>query len=151
MNGPSLASVGKLTDIHDAAQNPLGTIQVIDGKEYIYLQGVASTVATDFVTYDEAFLTTRLAAGGVGPVAVALAAVVADKFGWYQIGGSAQGNVATAFADNARVYATATAGRVDDAAVLGDQVIGAIGRSAEASNVATIQLSRPFIGVNVGA
>lgn len=148
MNGPSLASVGQLTDIHSSALNPLGTIQVIGSKEYIYLKGVASTVATDWVTYDEAFATARSVAAAVGPVAVALAAVVADKYGWYQIGGSAQANAGDV-ADNAKVFLTATAGRCDDASVAGDQVVGAIWRSEETSNVATVQLFRPQVGVNV--
>lgn len=144
------AVVGALTDIHDEAKNPLGTRRVEpDGKEYIYLQGIDSTVATDWVTYDEAFVTTRLGASAVGPCAVAMAAVVASKFGWYQDVGAAQANSVDANADNGKVFATATAGRTDDTSVAGDQIVGAIYRSVAASNVATVQLNRPFIGVNV--
>jgi hypothetical protein len=150
MNGPSLASVGQLTDIDSEARNPLGTIQRIGSKEYIYLQGVASTVAGDLVTYDEAFLTARSVASAVGPCAVALAAVVASKYGWYQIGGSATLNVSAAVADNAKLFLTATAGQVDDTSVAGDQVVGAIARSAAAgAGTITAQLFRPIVGVNV--
>ena len=142
------AVVGPLTRIDDEALNPLGTRRIEqDGKEYIYLQGAASVVATDWVTYDEAFLAARLAAAAVGPVAVALAAVVANKFGWFQIAGAVSANSVDDNADNGKVFATASGGRTDDTAVAGDQVINAIYRSVAASNVATVQLSYPFIGV----
>jgi hypothetical protein len=143
--------VGALTDIHDSALNPLGTIQVIDGKEYIYLQGSASIAATSAVSYDEAFLATLIdtdvAATLVGPVAVALAAVVANKYGWFQIGGSASIKSGTV-ADNGKVYATSTAGQVDDAFVQSAQILGAVFRSADSGGVATVQLNRPWIGLH---
>jgi hypothetical protein len=137
--------VGEVTEVHSTAKNPVG-IRTTDhlGNEFIYLPGVASLVATDFVVFDEAFATTRLIAGVEGQVAVAMAAVVADKYGWFQTVGSAQGNAGDV-ADNAAVYATATAGRVDDAIVDGDRIYGCVTRSEETSNVATFQLNRPFI------
>lgn len=144
--GGSVAAAEDTDAIHTALQHPLGTLAVDGaGNVYIYLQGVASTVATDWVTYDEAHLTTRAAANAIGPLAVAMAAVVANNYGWYQVKGSAQANVATSFADNGAVYLTATAGRVDDADVVGDAVIGAWGRGAESSNVATVQLDWPKV------
>jgi len=142
---------GDLTDIDTTAKHALGTKTYDgDGNEYIYLQGVASTAANDFVTYDEAFLTTRLVANAVGPVGVAMAATVASTYGWYQIWGSASG-ATDAVADNAVLYIDATAGRVDDSAVTGDLVIGAITRSTDAStNVATVQLSYPYVTNTLG-
>lgn len=152
LTGPSLAAVGQLTDVDTVQRNPLGTIQEDSaGNAYIYLQGAASVVATDWVTYDENFLVSRMDSGTaatlLGPVAVALAAVVASRYGWFQIAGSAQANAGDV-ADNARVYATSTAGRCDDAAVKGNQVLGAIWRGEETSNIATVQLARPWIGFN---
>jgi hypothetical protein len=105
---------------------------------------VASTVATDWVTYDEAFLSTRTVANAKGPVAIAQAAVDATtKFGWYMIWGSCSGNVATG-ADNANVWVTATGGRVDNTDVAVDIITGALQRSATASNRATFELRYPF-------
>jgi hypothetical protein len=145
--------VGGPTDIHDSALNKLGTIATDNnGVEYIYLQGVASTVAGDAVTYDEAFATLRLTStSDNGPVAAAVAAVVANKFGWYAIGGSVLVNVAALFADNALCFSTATPGVIDDAIVADKQILGAISRSAISSGQATIQLNRPWIGDTNGA
>jgi hypothetical protein len=140
----SFATAGALTDVDSAITNPLGTRRRVGSKEYIYLTGVASTAAGDVVTFDEAHLTTRLVANAVGRVAVALAAVVADKFGWYQIYGLGTANVLAGFADNGKCYATATAGSIDDAVVAGDLICGMIGRSAIASGQATVELNYPF-------
>lgn len=113
------------------------------GNEYIYLQGVASTAAGSWVTYDEAGVTTLLAANAIGPVAIAQAATVASTYGWYLIFGYCSAKVAASFADNGNLYATATAGTADDAIVAGDRVKNAIGRSAESSGAATVQVWYP--------
>ena len=99
--------------------------------EFIYLQGVASTAVGSWVTFNQDDGTTALlAANAIGPVAVAMSANVADQYGWYQIYGKAVGEALTGFADNGNVYATATAGSVDDAIVAGDRVKNAKGASA---------------------
>lgn len=116
----------------------------VDGNEYIYLQGVASTVATDFVTFDELHVTTRAVADAQGRLGVAMAAVVASSYGWYQIYGKATGNALTGFLDNAKVYLTSTAGSVDDADVAGDAIVGCVGRSAVSGGDATFELNNPF-------
>lgn len=125
---------------------PLGTkMKDADGNEFIYLKGVASTAANSWVTFDEAHLTTLAVANGQGRVAIAMAATVADKYGWYQIYGSATGKVLASFADNGKAFLTSTAGSVDDADVAGDAIVGAVGRSAVASGVATFELNYPFV------
>lgn len=145
-----LTSAGALTDIDSVQKNPLGTTRWQGRNEYVYLQGVASTVAGDAVTYDEAFLTARSVAAAVGPVAVAMAAVVASQFGWYCIRGSATVNVSAAVADNAKLFLTATPGNLDDTSVAGDQVVGMIARSAAGgAGSITAQLFYPQVGVNV--
>lgn len=135
------------TTVDDSARHPLGT-RAFDtaGNEYIYLKGVASTAAGSWVTFDEAHLTTLAVADAIGRVAIAMAATVADKYGWYQIyGKNTVAKVLTGFADNGAIYLTATAGSVDDADVAGDAVIGAWGRSAIASGVATVELNYPMV------
>lgn len=143
---------GSLTQVDDEAKYAVLTrTQDADGNEYIYLKGVASTAANLAVTYDEAGQTALLAANAVGPVAIALAATVANKYGWYQIFGSGTVSTAGAVADNAALYATSTAGKVDDAVVTGDCIAGMIARSAVASaGDITVQLSYPVATDKLG-
>jgi hypothetical protein len=117
--------------------------------EFIYLKGVASTAVGTWVTYNmDDGTTTRLAANAIGPVAVAMAATVVDTWGWYQISGKAVGLALALYADNALVYATATAGSVDDAVVAGDRVKNAIGASAvgtPSAGLAEFEIQRPWM------
>ena len=123
--------------------------------EFIYLKGAASTVVGSWVTYNAAdYTTTLLAANAIAPVAVAMSACVANEFGWYQISGKAVGLALAAFADNANVYATATAGSVDDAVVSGDRVKLAKGASAvgtPSAGLAYFEIHRPFMDDGVAA
>lgn len=117
--------------------------------EFIYLKGVASTAAGSWVTYNaDDWSTALLAANAIGPVAVAMSANVASQYGWYQIGGKAIGKALTGFADNANVYATATAGSIDDAVVAGDRVKRSKGASAvdtPSTGLAEFEIDRPFM------
>ena len=124
----------------------LGTVKTsVDNKKFIFLTGVASTVLGDWVTFDEAHLTIRAVANGIGRVGVAMSANVASNYGWYQIYGSASGKALASFADDGAVYLTATAGSVDDADVGGDAVLNAWGRSAvnTTTSLATFELNFP--------
>jgi len=118
----------------------------VAGNEYIYLTGVANTVVGDWVTFDEAHLTLLAVADAQGRVGVAMAAITADEYGWYQIYGKNTIALAlTGFADNGFVYLTSTAGSVDDAAVTTDKVVGAFGRSAVGSGMITVELNYPAV------
>ena len=115
--------------------------------EFIYMKGVASCAIRNWVTLNtDDGTTTRLAANAVGPCGVAMATLTASYYGWFQIAGKAIGSCLTSFADNGRVYITATAGSVDDASVAGDFVWNAVGASttAASTNVADFELNRPF-------
>ena len=115
--------------------------------EFIYLLGASSTAVGSWVTYNaDNFGRTLLAANAIGPVAVAMSANSStSNKGWYQISGKAVGACLTQFADNGNVYATATAGSVDDASVIGDAVFNAKGASTTVvdSGVADFEISRP--------
>lgn len=117
-------------------QHPLGTrVQAYSPSygqvEFIYLKGVASTAIGSWVTFNQDdHSTALLAANAIGPVAIAYSANVASQYGWYAIYGKAVGKALASFADNANVYATATAGSVDDAVVAGDRVKNCKGASA---------------------
>lgn len=149
-----------LTETSAAAAVPLGTIvQAADATlgsgEFVYLKGVASTAIGSWVTYNATdFSTELLAANAIAPVAVAMSANVASKYGWYQISGKAVGLVLAGFVDNANVYATATAGSVDDAIVAGDRVKLAKGASAvgtPAAGQAYFEIHRPFMDDGLAA
>lgn len=139
----------------DTVQNhPLGTIvgakdPTYGAGEFIYLAGLAATVVGSWVTYDQDGNTTALlAANAIGPVGVAMSANVASQYGWYQIGGKAVGKALAAFADNGLVFATATAGSIDDAVVAGDRVKNAKGASAvdtPSTGLAEFEIQRPFM------
>jgi hypothetical protein len=124
----------------------------VNGNEYIFLKGVTGTVVGSFVTFDEVGVTALLAADAVGPVAIAMAILdAATKFGWYQIYGKASGLLVANVADNASLYACATAGSADDAATAGDVIHKAISRGATAgaAAVTTVQIHYPFVDNNV--
>ena len=153
--GPASASIGELTDIHTEARNPIGTrVSGTDANgnpaEYVYMQGVASCLRGSWVAFDELFVTTLLVANGLGQVGIAMAAIDATtKFGWFAIRGAIQGLCLASYADNAKVWATGTAGSVDDADVAVDLVINAVGRSARAttganSGMALFQIHYPY-------
>jgi hypothetical protein len=135
-------------------QHPLGTIVVATDPtygsgEFIYLKGLNSTAIGEWVTYNtDDFSTTLLAANAIGPVAVAMSACVTGEYGWYQINGKAVGLAASGYADNGLVYATATAGTVDDTVVAGDRVKNAKGASAvdtPSTGYAEFEIARPFM------
>jgi hypothetical protein len=124
--------------------------------EHIYLKGVASTAVGSWVLYNEDDWTTSLlAANDIGQVAVAMSAnTSASNGGWYQIKGKAVGKVLAGFADNANIYATATAGSVDDAIVAGDRVKRAKGASAidtPSTGLAEVEIDRPFMDDGLSA
>ena len=137
-------------EVHTAKKFRLGTKKRnLLGQEFIYLQGVGSTVANDAVTYDEDGATIRLLTSTpAGPVAIAMAAVDATtEYGFYGIWGEftvSAGDVA----DNGAVYATATAGKLDDAELNLSHIYGATFRSTDNSTAvtATIQIQYPYHG-----
>jgi len=119
------------TIIDDEQKATLG-LRTVDkqGNEYVYLKGVGGTTAGSWVTYDENYATTLLAADAVGPVAIAKAATLANQYGWYQIYGSnTEAQTDTIAADKA-LYIDGTSGRVDDLGVSGDIVLGAYSMTA---------------------
>ncbi len=140
--------VGEVTVIHTVLSNPICARATDQAEnEFIYLKGVANTVAGSWVSFDENGVTTLLVTNAQGRVAIAMAATVASTWGWYQVVGSAQGKALTLFADNGKVYITATDGSVDDTDVATNVVEGAWGRSAvnETTLLATFELSNPRV------
>lgn len=149
-----------IADTSTTQKLPLGTIVLAKDTtygvgEFIYLKGVASTAVGSWVLYNEDdYSTSLLAANDIGQVAVAMSANVASQYGWYQIKGKAVGKALAAFADNGNVYATATAGSIDDAVVAGDRVKKAKGASAvdtPSTGLAEFEIDRPFMDDGLAA
>jgi hypothetical protein len=145
-----------IADTSTTQNHALGSlVKAIDStqgeNEFVYLKGVASTAIGDWVVYDQyAGTTTRMVAGSRGPAAVAMSANVASQYGWYCVGGSVPANSATVAAGG-NVYATATAGRCDDATVSGDKIDNARWKTADgtpSANLAIVQLARPAMNAN---
>lgn len=152
--------IPKITDTFTATELlalGISAGQIIQAKdetygsgEFICLLGAASTAVGSWVTYNsDDNSTTLLAANAIGPVAVAMSANTStSSYGFYQIQGKAIGKALTGFVDNANVYATATAGSVDDAVVAGDRVKNAKGASAvdtPSTGLAEFEIARPWM------
>lgn len=138
-------------EVHSTKQNDLGAVRkAADGNSYIYLQGVASTVDGSVVVFAQGTWTTALvAAGKRGNIAIATAATVANTYGWYTyIGQDVSVGPTSAVASNVPLYASGTAGSLDDAAVKGDQVLNCFARNAAAgtSDSLILAIDRAFIG-----
>ncbi len=145
--GHLAATTGLLTDVDTVARNIVGSRTFDEvGNEYIYLKGVASTLAGSWVTFDELYLTLLLVANGIGRVAIAQAPTVASTWGWYGIWGAFNGLCLASYVDNAKVWATSTPGSVDDTDVAVDLITGAIGRSARntTTGMALFELNYPM-------
>lgn len=93
--------------------------------EFMYAKGVASVAAGDLcVISPGGDAAIRTVARSHGPLGVAMAAIVASNWGWFQIRGRAIVTAATVV-DDTVPYLCATSGAVDDAVVTGDIVYGA--------------------------
>ena len=151
--GPRTVSPGALSRIFTAAEITAGSdlpallerARDASGNEYVFLGGAANVAAGVHVTFDEAGAVTLLAANAIGPVAVALGAVTAGLRGWYQIYGVCTVASTDTIAADKPMFIDGTAGRVDDAVVTGDLVLGEFSMTADTSNVATVFLSYPFV------
>lgn len=145
-SGPKMAGVGSPFQVDTTPLVPVGTMATdTEGNEYIYLKGVASVVAGDWVTYSGAYQAARLAGNAIGPVAVFLAAVVADRWGWAARKGQIAGTNSDTISAASKLYIDGTAGRVDEDVVAGDLVANAYAIAADVSNKVTVNIHYPFV------
>jgi hypothetical protein len=120
---------------------------VLGGGEFVYLAGCASTVVGSVVQYDQIAHTTTLAAATAnlpGPLAVAMAATIANTWGWYQRCGAAVVSK-TAAAINPGAIQLAGGGQVAGGAAAGLTVEGARAVVTAGAGTTTVQveLSHP--------
>lgn len=116
--------------------------------EFIYLKGVALTVAGDLVSYDtNLHTTTRVLddTGDFGPVAVAMSANVASQWGWYQINGSGVVN-STGTGAVGQAYISGTAGQITSSVTADDAILGMKITTAVSGGQVIVQMSRPTLG-----
>lgn len=146
-----------ISEVSTTQQHELGLILQAEDRgtnrngvgEFIYVKGVGSgaTGAWVGINADDGSTTLAVANGYYPLVGIMMSDLDATTdYGWAQITGKAVGKCLAAFADNGKVYLTATAGSVDDAAVAGDLVHRANGASAidaPATGMAEFELSRP--------
>ena len=143
--------------------HPLGTIvrafdPLYGEGEFIYLAGVANTVVGSVVTFGgvsgsgasgKPTYQSALAPSTAGlgqPLAVAMSANLAGKYGWYQIAGTAVVAENATFAAAAGAY-LAGSGQLTTAQANGKQVLNAVTVAADgtpAAGLGLIQINRPF-------
>ena len=125
----ALLAPSDLTQIDQTALQTVGRIYTApDGKAYVYLLGVASVVVGDVVSYivttPSAATTKRLVGDAVGHVGVAMGAVIAGDFGWFQIAGLNLDTVCDSSAAIGAAYIGGTTAAVDHNAAVGDLIHG---------------------------
>lgn len=140
--------------VDDVPKAALGTTveaqsSSLGAAEFIYLKGLDATAEGTVVTYrPKSWATALLAANAIADVAVAVSACVTGKYGWYQVRGKSVMKALAGYADDALVYATATAGSIDDAVVAGDRVKNARSCSAldtPATGYAYVDINYPVM------
>jgi hypothetical protein len=140
-----------IATVSTTQNHPLGTrARAVDADygegEFVYMKGGTNITTGSWATlkYDDGS-TTALAADARGPVGIAMSALDASTdFGWFQIYGKANGSCLTSFADDGRVFCTASVGYVDDTSVTGDLVNGAMGASTSTARNADFELNFPW-------
>lgn len=112
-----------------------------------YAKGITSVAAGDMcVISPGGDAAIRTIARSIGQLGVAMAAVVASNWGWFQVDGTAVVNVLSGFADDKACYLTATDGSIDDAVVTGDLIYGARSAGAIDTGQALVEIRFPFAG-----
>lgn len=143
-------------EVHDVKKFRLGTQKTaVDGRVFVYLSGAANVSAGKAVSFGSSYAAvltdTGTASTVVGPLAIAMASVVAGKFGWFGRRGVFTASAGDVAANAAVVCATNTAGRLDDTVTNNARVAGAVWRSTDnsAANTATIQIDFPHFATDV--
>ncbi len=142
-----------IDEVSTTARHPLGYIvQGVDptygAGEFIYLRGIGSTVTGSIVNYDAAFLTAlhTSALDKPKPLAIAMGAIVADRWGWYQISGQAIVVKSNALSLAAGEAIGATAGAavvVATGSILNGMIVAAVASAVTASTSVRVMINRP--------
>lgn len=144
-----------IADRSTTQKHPLGKVVTAEDPtygegEFIYLQGVASTIVGSVVEYNTSFQTglDSTALDSPQPLAVAMSICTASYYGWYQIGGIAQVAKLSTTSFAADAFFAASAG-LAIAAATGLRIHGAVvavvasAVSVAAPDLVTAMISRP--------
>jgi hypothetical protein len=134
-------------------RHPLGTVitgssDTLGGAEFIYLQGVGSTVVGSVVNYDAVFVTALNTTGlsTPRPLAVAMSANVANQFGWYQISGIAtvvKANTLSLAVGSCIATSAGAAIVVASGLIVNGAVVAAAASAVTASTSVRVMINRP--------
>lgn len=151
----TVAGTQQIADRSTTQQHPLGTIvrakdPTYGEGEFIYLQGVASTIVGSVVEYNTSFQTglDSTALDSPQPLAVAMSICTASYYGWYQISGIAQVAKLSTTSFAADAFFAASAG-LAIAAATGLRIHGAVvavvasAVSVAAPDLVTAMIQRP--------
>lgn len=124
----------------------MGTTAYGEG-EFVYLAGGTSVAARSVVTIAADLSTVLIAARAIGAVALSQGAVDATtKYGWFQVLGKGVA-ASDSVSDAGPCYIDGTSGRIDDAAVAGDQIAGMRTASADDTNTCLVMMATyPSVG-----
>lgn len=150
------------TTVDTTTSVPFGTIvrgqDLASGQgagEFIYLPGVAGNAVGNMVIYNLNGRTVTRTVGAThknlgAPVAVAMAAITASQYGWYQIAGLTTIKKSALHVPAAsKIWLAATTGRVQGSAASGRQLLGAYSNNTatvtSTTSTVLVMLSRPHI------
>lgn len=137
------------TALHYVGQRIRARDYTYGDVEFIYLPGVASTVAGDVVVFDEKLGTTVRATRGMrGHVAVAMAALTAGLYGWYAVDGMVPVTAFGGAISSGAGYLTTTAGAIDSVEAEAEKVDGLSIRGQPSGGFVTCRLSAPSANGN---
>jgi hypothetical protein len=116
--------------------------------EFIYLQGVGSTVVGSVVNYDALFITALNTTGlsTPRPLAVAMSANVANQFGWYQISGVARvvkSNALSLAVGSCIATSSGAAIVVASGLIVNGAVVAAAASAVASSTAVSVMINRP--------
>lgn len=160
--------VGKPSGITSASTVPVvpvGTERLaVDSTRgeatFKYLAGCASAALGIMVTWKQSLSGVNSSAATANtanqgrPLAVAMGTVPSGTYGWFQITGAAIiKKAAVRVSPSAKIFQSATAGRITGATASGKQIVNAIATPSatvtSATSTVIVQINRPFLQGNV--
>lgn len=124
-----------LTQVDTTAQFTPGTlVNLADGGQAMYVKSSTSALSTyAAVSIGQNGVATMLTTtnGGASPrVGFAQTSIATSAYGWVQLGGQVQVNVAAQCSSSVPLFTTSTAGVLDDATVTAGYVMGLVSQQS---------------------
>ena len=146
-----------VTRVSSEEQFDLGTVVASPTAEYVSVKYTTATDAGEVVILDTEHnaqpVTTTLAAAGFGQrIGICVAGAEANEYGWALVRGDMRIEVAASCAANVQLYATSTAGRIDDASTTDGGLANIILTTAAGGSSGRVagRLLNPKAGVPAG-